>query len=119
MRAISAQIAALQTARRNAVRRAQTGPGANAAQSDMTARTALLDYEFAQRSYFAALQAYQAATHGTEGNHRYIVPFIPPHMPEKSNYWSRLWNVLAITLASAILMGVAMLTYSVIKDHAQ
>ncbi len=118
-RAISAQIASLQTARGEAIHNAQQGPGQNVAESDIAAHTALLDYEFAQKSYYGALQAYQSAVHQSAGNHRYIVAFIPPRLPESSNYWSRLWNVLAITLASAILVGVGMLTYSVIKDHAQ
>ncbi len=118
-RSVDAKITALETARNSAVRRAQTGPGSGVAESDVAARTAVLDYEFAQKSYYAALQTYQAASNKADAKQRYVVAFIPPRLPERSNYWLRLWNVLAIMLASTILVGVGMLTFSVIKDHAQ
>jgi capsular polysaccharide transport system permease protein len=118
-RAIATQIGALERERAAAIARAQRGPGSGAANVDMQARTALLDYEFAQKSYYAALQAYQNAVHQSDGNHRYVVAFIPPRLPEQSNYWSRLLNVVAVAIGSAILIGTAMLTYSVVKDHMQ
>jgi capsular polysaccharide transport system permease protein len=118
-RAVDAKIVALESARNAAIKRAQQGLGKGVAESDVAARTAVLDYEFAQKSYYAALQAYQSAASSVEGKQRHIVAFIPPRLPERSDYWLRLWNVLAIMVVSAILAGVGMLTYSVIKDHSQ
>ena len=119
VQATNAQIAALERARAQAIARAQSAPGASLAQSDVAAKAALLEYEFAQKSYYAALQASQAATGEARSDQRYIVAFISPRLPERSNYWPRLWNVLAIAFASALLVGTGMLTYSVVKDHMQ
>ncbi|MFM2099582.1 MAG: hypothetical protein RLZZ366_1121, partial [Pseudomonadota bacterium] len=80
-RSVDVKIAALEAARDSAVRRAQKGPGAGVAESDVSARTAVLDYEFAQKSYYAALQTYQAASNKADAKQRYVVAFIPPRLP--------------------------------------
>ena len=119
VRALDERIAALEQQRTLAIAQVRGGPGETEARADVSAQTALLDYEFAQQAYYAALQARQQAVSTRESERRYLVAFVPPRMPETSNYWARFANVFGAALASALLMAIALLGYSVVKDHMQ
>lgn len=119
IRAIDERIASLEAQRAAAMAEIRGGPGVTEASRDVSAQTALLDYQFAQQAYYAAIQARQQALTARENERRYLVAFVPPRLPETSNYWSRFVNVIAVALAAALLMAVAMLGYSVVKDHVQ
>ncbi|MCA1749219.1 MAG: hypothetical protein ABR601_01700 [Parasphingopyxis sp.] len=119
IRALDEQIASLERERDRAQAEIRGGPGIGEAQRDVSAQTALLDYEFAQQAYYAAIQARQGAVNTREGERRYLVAFVPPRLAEVSNYWGRFTNVFAVAVAAALFMAVAMLGYSVIKDHMQ
>ncbi|MFW2829715.1 hypothetical protein [Sphingomonas sp. ID0503] len=113
------RIAALEAQRAQLIARMTRGPGYGEASRAVGTQGLQLDFEFAQKGYYAALEAYQRAQTTMEGERRYIVPFIPPHIPEVSNYWDRFGNVVGVALASALLIGVGALIFSVIKDHLQ
>lgn len=119
IRALDERIAALETQRAAAMAEIRGGPGVTEASRDVSAQTALLDYQFAQQAYYAAIQARQQALTQRENERRYLVAFVPPRLPETSNYWDRFINVIAIAIAAALLMAVGMLGYSVVKDHLQ
>ncbi len=119
IQALDERIAALEQQRAQVMAGIRGGPGASEATQEVNAQTALLDYEFAQRAYYAALQARQQAAGNRENERRYLVAFVPPRLPEVSNYWSRFINVIAVALAAALLMAVAALGYAVVKDHMQ
>lgn len=117
-KAVESQIADLEKQRAAAVAKARTAPGPPAAEHDVEVQAALMDYQFAQKNYFAAEAALLAALPQNQ-TQSFVVSFVPPRLPEQSNYWIRFLNVIAVTLASAVLLGVGVLGYSVIKDHMQ
>ena len=79
----------------------------------------LMDYEIAQQAYVAALQAAESVRRQSINDRKYVVAYIPPREPEQSNWWSRLGNVFAVLIGSALLWGVGALIYSIIRDHME
>lgn len=119
IQALNERIATLEQQRAQAMAEIREGPGSTEAIRDVTAETAVLDYQFAQQAYYAAIQARQAAALTRENERRYLVAFVPPRIPEISNYWSRFANVIAVAIAATLLMAIGALGYSIVKDHAQ
>lgn len=117
-KSIASQIASLEAQRAAEIAKAKSAPGASQAEHDVEVQAALLDYQFAQKNYFAAESALVAAQPQNQ-NQSFVVAYIPPVIAEASNYWIRFLNVVAIALASALLLGAGSLGYSVIKDHLQ
>ncbi len=118
VKAVAQQIAQLEAQRAAEVAKAKSAPGAPQAEHDVQVQAALLDYQFAQKNYFAAESALVAAQPQNQSG-SFVVAYIPPILAETSDYWLRFLNVVAIAIASAILLGAASLSYSVIKDHLQ
>ena len=119
MKSHDEQIAAVEAQRAELISKMTQGAGTNEASRAIGNAGLLLDFEFAQKAYYAALTAYQTAEATRENEKRYIVAYIPPRLPEQSNYWDRFGNVVGVALASALLIGIGALTFSVIKDHLQ
>ncbi|MEO8926238.1 MAG: hypothetical protein ABI306_03660 [Caulobacteraceae bacterium] len=117
-KSIQSQIASLEAQREAAIAKAKAAPGASQSEHDIQVQAALLDYQFAQKNYFAAETALVAAQPQNQ-NVDFVVPYIPPIMAEASDYWIRFLNVIAVALASALLLGAGSLGLSVIKDHLQ
>jgi capsular polysaccharide transport system permease protein len=115
---IQQQIANLESQRSTAMAQAQAAPGPSQAEHDIQVQAALLNYQFAQKNYFAAESALVEAQPENQ-TQSFVVDYIPPQLPETSDYWLRFLNVIAIGLASALLLGAGSLTYSVVKDHLQ
>ncbi|RZJ95848.1 MAG: hypothetical protein EON88_09315 [Brevundimonas sp.] len=113
------EIAALEAERARAVSRAVSAPGEGATDAQLEAQSVLMDYEFAQRAYQSAVQAAEAARRQNLTDRKYVVAYIPPELPQKNDWWSRLGNVLAVLIGSAILWGLGALTYSIIRDHME
>jgi len=116
--ALKEQIANLEAQRTTAESQAKAAPGSPQAEHDVQVQAALLDYQFAQKNYFAAEGALVAAQPENQ-TQSFVVAYIPPQLPETSDYWIRFLNVVAIGFASALLLGAGSLTYSVVKDHLQ
>jgi capsular polysaccharide transport system permease protein len=116
--ALKEQIANLEAQRTVAESQAKAAPGSPQAEHDVQVQAALLDYQFAQKNYFAAEGALVAAQPENQ-TQSFVVAYIPPQLPETSDYWIRFLNVVAIGFASALLLGAGSLTYSVVKDHLQ
>ena len=117
-KSLQAQIATLEAQRTSEMAKAKASPGPSQAEHDVQVQAALLDYQFAQKNYFAAESALVAAQPQNQ-NASFVVAYIPPVMAEASDYWKRFLNVIAVALASAVLLGAGSLGYSVIKDHLQ
>ncbi len=117
-RAVQTQIETLKAARDRALKAASAAPGEAATTHDVMLQSALLDYQFAQKAYLSA-QANMVAAQPQSQDKNFVVAFMPPRLPERSDYWQRFLNVIAVFVGSAVLFGVAALSYSVIKDHIQ
>jgi capsular polysaccharide transport system permease protein len=117
-KSIADQIATLEAQRTKDMALAKAAPGPSQAEHDIEVQAALLDYQFAQKNYFAAESALVASQPQNQ-NQSFVVAFIPPVMAEASNYWIRFLNVVAVALASVLVLGAGSLGYSVIKDHLQ
>ena len=115
--ALQGKINALEAERQRAVERALSAPGENLATTEVEARAILVDYEFAQRAYHSAVAALEASRRDVRTDTKYVVAYVPPELPQKSNYFSRLWNIVAVFIAAAFLWGIGALTYSVLKEH--
>lgn len=113
------EIAALEAERTRAVQRAMSTPGEQATGRQIEAQAVLMDYEFAQQAYVAALQAAESVRRQAINDRKYVVAFVPPREPEQSNWWRRLGNVFAVLIGSALLWGVGALIYSIIRDHME
>ena len=98
--------------------KAEAAPGSSQAEHDVQVQAALLNFQFAQKNYLAAEGALIAAQPENQ-TQSFIIAYIPPGLPETSDYWLRFLNVIAIGFASALLLGAGSLIYSVIKDHLQ
>ncbi|QLC21062.1 hypothetical protein HFP51_01990 [Parasphingopyxis sp. CP4] len=119
IRAMDEGIRELEAQRDQALRDARGGFGESEASRDVSAQTALLDYEFAQQAYYAAIQAERQAISQRANERRYLVAIVPPRPAEISNYWGRFANIFAFAIAAALLMAIATLGYSVVKDHME
>jgi len=117
-RAVQTQITTLEAERAREIAKAKSAPGIGPAEHDIKIQAALLDYQFAQKAYFAAQDALLAAEPQSQDKN-FLVPFIQPTKPELSDYWVRFLDVIGVFLAASLLFGVGALGYSVIKDHMQ
>lgn len=117
--AINERIASLERQRNEALAEIRGGPGTAEARRDVSAETAIIDYEFAQQAYYAAIQARQQAILTRENERRYLVAFVPPRLPEESNYWARFANVIVVAIAAALAMAIGALGLSIVRDHMQ
>jgi capsular polysaccharide transport system permease protein len=119
MVAINQRLAGLEEQRARAQALVRAGPGEGQAARDVSTQAALLEYDYAQKAYYAALTALQETTSARNGERRYIVAFVPPRLPEKSDYWSRWSNVLGVAIGAALLISLGNLVLSVIRDHTR
>jgi capsular polysaccharide transport system permease protein len=119
IQALQREINALETERQQAINRALAAPGEAAAGGEVEAQAMLFDYQFAQQAYQAAIAAGEAARRQEMTNRKYVVAYVPPQLPQKSNWWSRLSGILAVLLGSAIVWGIGALSYSIIRDHME
>ena len=115
--AVASKIAALEAERQRNVERALSAPGTGLATTEVEARALLLDYEFAQRAYHTAVASLESSRRESRTDEKYVVAYVPPVLPQKSNYFPRLWNVVAVFFAASLLWGVGALSYSVLKEH--
>lgn len=119
MLAINERIASLERQRDAALAEIRSGPGSAEATRDVSAETAIIDYEFAQQAYYGAIRARQQAILTRENERRYLVAFVPPRLPEESNYWTRFTNVIVVAIAAALVMAIGALGLSIVRDHMQ
>ncbi|WP_122467515.1 MULTISPECIES: hypothetical protein [Brevundimonas] len=119
IRQLRQEIAALEGERARAVSAAMSSPGEGAAAGQIEAQAVLMDYEFAQTAYQSALAAGEAARRQDMTDRKYVIAYVPPELPQTNDRWSRLSNVLALLIASALIWSIGALTYSIIRDHME
>lgn len=113
------EIAALEAERDRAVSRAARAPGERAAAGDIEAQSLLLDFQTAQTMYQESVRAVESVRQQQVVDRKYVVSYVPPQMPQSSDWFSRLSNVIAVLIGAAILWAVCALIYSIIRDHIE
>lgn len=77
----------------------------------------LVEKEFAQQTYTAALVALQQARSVAAGEQRYLAVYNSPRLPEDAIYPERILNVFLAWLLFAIFWSVGVLIAYSIRDH--
>lgn len=113
------EIAALEAERDRAVARSARAPGERAAEGDIEAQSLLLDFQTAQTMYQESVRAAESVRRQQIVDRKYVVSYVPPQMPQGSDWFTRLSNVIAVLIGSAILWAVGALIYSIIRDHIE
>ena len=72
---------------------------------------------FAQEQYIKSMAAYEVARLKAISQSRYIVPFMPPSLPQDSLYPRPLLYTVFAFLGLLICLGIVSLIVAAIKDH--
>ena len=72
---------------------------------------------FAQEQYIKSMAAYEVARLKAISQSRYIVPFMPPSLPQDSLYPRPLLYTLFAFLGLLVCLGIVSLIVAAIKDH--
>jgi capsular polysaccharide transport system permease protein len=75
------------------------------------------EQEFAERAYVSALTSLEVARTEALRQHRYLVSFVSPRLPERPMFPRRALSTLVVLLVASIVWGVGALTVAAIKDH--
>ena len=78
----------------------------------------LAEQEFAERLYTSALTGLEAARAEAVRQHRYLVTFVAPRLPEDSTRPRRLLAVVTVFVGACVLWGLGALTVAAVKDHS-
>lgn len=76
-----------------------------------------VDREFAERSYVAAMAAYDAARAESQRTSRYLAAHVMPTRAEVSRYPERLWMLGLLAMALILLWSIATLVVYSVKDR--
>ncbi len=113
------EIVALEAERDRAVNRAMSAPGERAASTEIEAQSLLLDYQTAQQQLLGAVAAAEQARRQQIIDRKYVISYVPPQLPQTSDWWPRLANILAVLIGASMLWGIGALVYSIIRDHVE
>jgi capsular polysaccharide transport system permease protein len=113
------EIAALEREQARAIAAGRQAPGENAASGDIEAQTLLLNFQTAQQTLHQAILGADSARRQQLVDRKYIVSYVPPEMPQSSDWMTRLGNLIAVFLGTALLWGIGALIYSIIRDHVE
>lgn len=77
----------------------------------------MVDREYAEKTYLAALAAYDGAITEAQRQSRYLAPYIEPTLAEKSEYPQRALLSIFVLLGLTFLWLTIILVYYAIKDR--
>ncbi len=80
---------------------------------------AMVEKEFAQKSYGAAMAALEIARADAARKHRYLAVIAAPSKPDDSTYPKRAYGVLTVFVMSFLLLGIASLMIAAVREHAR
>jgi len=72
---------------------------------------------FAEEQYIKSMAAYEMARLKAISQSRYIVPFMPPSLPQESLYPRPILYTLFVFLGLLVCLGIISLVIAAIKDH--
>jgi capsular polysaccharide transport system permease protein len=113
------EIAALEREQQRAIAAGRQAPGENAAEGDIEAQTLLLNFQTAQTTYQQAVVGADNARRQQLVDRKYIVAYVPPELPQSSDWVTRFASLIAVFLGTALLWGIGALIYSIIRDHIE
>jgi capsular polysaccharide transport system permease protein len=103
--------------------RAQSGDAATGADSGALASVValyqelMLDQEFAEKAYAAALASMERARVEADRTQSYLAVYLTPNMPEEAAYPRRLLSITIVLIFAAILWAVGALGVLTVRDH--
>jgi capsular polysaccharide transport system permease protein len=77
----------------------------------------LIDQEFAEKAYLAALGSLERARGEADATQSYLAVYLEPARPDSSTYPNRLRAILVVLALSATIWAVSALGFLTIKDH--
>lgn len=77
----------------------------------------LLEKEFAQQAYGAALASTEKARIEASTQKRYLVRIIEPNLPDETTEPRALMNILTVALFTFLLWGIGSLLIATVRDH--
>jgi capsular polysaccharide transport system permease protein len=80
---------------------------------------AMVEKEFAQRAYEAALAALELSRSDAARQHRYLATIAAPSRPDEATYPRPIRGVLTVFVISFLLMGILTLLGAAIREHAR
>jgi capsular polysaccharide transport system permease protein len=80
---------------------------------------AMVEKEFAQRAYEAALAALELSRSDAARQHRYLATIAAPSRPDEATYPRPVRGVLTVFVVSFLLMGILTLMGAAIREHAK
>ena len=76
------------------------------------------EQEFAERLYTSTLTGLEAARAEALRQHRYLVTFVAPSLPEDSTRPRRLLAIFTVFVGACVCWGLGALTVAAVKDHS-
>lgn len=80
---------------------------------------ALVEKEFAQNAYEAALKAMEVARVDAAGQQRYLITIAPPSMPDVATHPKKMWGIARVFFTCLALMAVLSLLMASVREHAK
>ena len=80
---------------------------------------AMLEKEFAQKTYAGALKSLEMARIEADRKHQYLATIAPPSRPDAPTHPRRLWKIATVLFGSLVVMGVFMLLGATVREHAK
>jgi len=80
---------------------------------------AMVEKEFSQKAYQAAMTNLELARGDADRQHRYLAIVATPSSPDEATYPHRQRSILTAFLLSFLLMGVGSLVSAAIREHAR
>jgi capsular polysaccharide transport system permease protein len=80
---------------------------------------AMVEKEFAQKSYESAMATLEMARSDADRQHRYVAVIASPSKPDDSTYPHRLRSVLAAFVISFLFWGIASMIGAAVREHAR
>ncbi len=93
--------------------------GENATVASLMPKYELLELQnrFAEKIYSLAQDGLERARLRAEAQTIYVNAFVPPSLPEDSEYPQRFYTILSIAFVLSVLWGIGAMIFAVVEDH--
>jgi capsular polysaccharide transport system permease protein len=77
----------------------------------------LLNQEFAEKAYTAALGSVERARSEADRSQSYLAMYMQPNAPEQAAYPLRVQNIFLVLILASVLWAVGALAFLTARDH--